>query len=293
MATEQDDDGKAPRQPAAADPATPTGARSRLLGDRAPVEDGGLPWLEPAAEAEGGGILSPRVLVGIGVAFVILFAVFIWFFYAHFAGQDQARVADVAPPLIAAPDTPYKERPADPGGMSIADQDKQVLEGGDSLPGQPLAKLAPPPEQPAPRPQAGGLGAGPPASAEEAEDPAKAILESARQQATEPAPASAPTPRPEPAPEPPQAAVPQAAESAYLVQLGAFSTAAKARAGWDIYAEKYPDQLADLTPDLEPVTVSGKTMVRLRGDGFASRAEAERRCASLKVLGQNCLVVAR
>ncbi|GAB4138700.1 MAG: hypothetical protein Tsb0016_04890 [Sphingomonadales bacterium] len=288
MATEQDDNGKAPQQPAA-EPAAPTGARSRLLGDRAPVEDGGLPWLEPAAEAESGGILSPRVLVGIGVAFVILFAVFIWFFYAHFAGQDQARVADVAPPLIAAPDAPYKERPDDPGGMSIADQDKQVLEGGGDLPGQPLAKLAPPPEQPAPRPQSGGLAAGPAETAEDAgnsvesgdtEDPAKAILEGARQQAAEPAP----QPQPQPA---------TAAETAYLIQLGAFSTAEKARAGWEIYTDKYPDQLADLAPDLEPVTVSGRTMVRLRGDGFASRAAAERRCASLKVLGQNCLVVAR
>ena len=284
MATGQDENGKAP-QPPAAEPAAPTSARSRLLGDRAAVEDGGLPWLEPAAEAEGGGILSPRVLVGIGVAFVILFAVFIWFFYAHFAGQDQARVADVAPPLIAAPETPYKGRPDDPGGMSIADQDKQVLEGGDDLPGQPLAKLAPPPEEPAPRPQAGGLADSPTAPVEDAEDPAKAILEGARQQAAQPAAA--------PATQPQEPSAPVATETAYLIQLGAFSTAAKASAGWDIYADKYADQLADLAPDLEPVTVGGKTMVRLRGAGFASRDDAERRCASLKVLGQNCLVVAR
>lgn len=268
------------------------GARSRLLGgqgrDGDGGDEGGLPWLEPVEDETAGGLLSPRVLAGIGVAFVILFAAFIWFFYAHFSSRDDARVADVAPELIEAPAQPYKVRPDDPGGMDIPDQDKYVLDG-EAPASQPLSRLAPGAETPAPRDVPGGYVTLPDEAPEtpeaiDAADSAQAILEAARQSSAG-----------SPAAPAPKAATPAAAapEKPFLIQLGAFSTREKAQAGWDIFAGKYPDQLGGLEADLERATIGGKDMVRLRAAGFATRDEAEKRCAALKVLGQNCLIVAR
>ncbi|MBL28812.1 MAG: hypothetical protein CMM50_14820 [Rhodospirillaceae bacterium] len=79
--------------------------------------------------------------------------------------EQPAPVIAVDVPLITAQQGPIKERPADPGGMQVPDQDKAVYDVLDGEIDEPvIEKLLPPPEEPIAKP------APPPAQvAEEAE----------------------------------------------------------------------------------------------------------------------------
>ena len=64
------------------------------------------------------------------------------------------------------------------------------------------------------------------------------------------------------------------AEDASLVQLGAFGSEASARTAWARIRASAPDALAGLTPRFEPVTVDGRSLVRLKVAVPASGAAA-------------------
>ena len=104
-----------------------------------------------------------------------------------------------------------------------------------------------------------------------------------------PAPAPAPAPvlvaaAPKPAPKPAAAAPAPRMGGSWRVQLGAFGVAANAERLWGQLAGN--PALAGTRKTLIP---SGK-VTRLLATGFASEAEANRACASLKQQGQACLV---
>nr|WP_295660720.1 SPOR domain-containing protein [Polymorphobacter sp.] len=73
------------------------------------------------------------------------------------------------------------------------------------------------------------------------------------------------------------------------LQLGAFSTEAKADAAWSAAVGHAP-ALASLSKRVEPIERDGKTLYRLRAGGVASKAAASELCAKVKAGGDACLV---
>ena len=76
--------------------------------------------------------------------------------------------------------------------------------------------------------------------------------------------------------------------SNFAVQLGAFSSDANARAGWQRLAVKFPSQLAGLTAAVVPVTVSGRRLYRLEAR-VTSQSAARGLCRELQQQSQGCL----
>ena len=99
-----------------------------------------------------------------------------------------------------------------------------------------------------------------------------------------PAPAAAPLPTARPA------AAAQSAAGRYRIQLGAFSTAARAQAEWLRALKQHPAQLSGLGHSVDQAVVSGHTLYRLQSS-FVSEASARSICAALQAHKQACVVV--
>jgi hypothetical protein len=95
-------------------------------------------------------------------------------------------------------------------------------------------------------------------------------------------PASVPSSPPPPPPPPP------VAQTNSAVQLGAFSSEANAREAWRQLSSRFRSQLSGLTPDIFPVTVSGRTLYRLEAR-VTSQSTAQRLCRQLQQHSQGCL----
>jgi cell division septation protein DedD len=91
-----------------------------------------------------------------------------------------------------------------------------------------------------------------------------------------------------PAPQPAQAAptAPAAASGPWRAQFGAFGVEANARNLWASLEKKHPALAAR-----QPYLVKSGNITRLQAGGFASKAEAEKLCATVRKDGQACLVV--
>ena len=74
-----------------------------------------------------------------------------------------------------------------------------------------------------------------------------------------------------------------------IIQLGAFSSEAKANAAWKALAGRFAF-LAPLTPVIAAATVDSGTVYRLRAQTAEPRAAAQI-CGRLRVAGETCLVV--
>ena len=84
-------------------------------------------------------------------------------------------------------------------------------------------------------------------------------------------------------------AVSVAPASQYVIQLGAYSTAANADRAWAIHAKRYP-LLQKYTETGSEVTLGGRKFHRVGATGFASATEARDICRKIKALGGQCLV---
>lgn len=76
------------------------------------------------------------------------------------------------------------------------------------------------------------------------------------------------------------------ADDASLVQLGAFGSEESARTAWARIRASAPEALAGLTPRFEPVTVDGRSLVRLKVAVPASGAAAV--CAAARIQDPWC-----
>lgn len=99
-----------------------------------------------------------------------------------------------------------------------------------------------------------------------------------------PPPAKTTPSAPPPKPASPPAAKPSG--GAWRVQLGAFSTEARARSQWQTLSPK-----VGALRSAQPYYVKAGAIVRLQAGGFASSADASRACADVKRAGGQCLPV--
>lgn len=249
-----------------------------------------LPWLEPVEDEDdvmpgrsGGWLKWALVLIGIVAVAVIA---------ATMLGRWHAQRSDIGT-LIKADPTPYKVKPADPGGLKVDSNDRisqRTGVGSDinspldlaAIPEQPIVGAGAPAGGPAPAPAPTPAQT---ASRPPAPKPAPPVAQTASAAAPKVLP---PAPKPEPKPAPALAAAaptPSVSGNGNTVQLGAFSTEAKAKAAWKALSKRF-GYLAPLTPVILPVKSDDATLYRLRATG----GPAASICARMKVAGEACAV---
>ncbi len=278
----------------------------RGMGGGGTAEEDRLPWLEPV-EDEGGdeGVSAGRLVAGLVVALVAL-GLIVGGVYWLKQRADGSPGANGDPTLIAAQPGAYKVKPTEPGGMDVkgqGDSSYAASEGADpdgkidlsAIPEAPIARDGKPAQQaagPTPAPAA-------PVKVVEAAKatPAPAPVKTVPLPASKPAPVVAPKPevakvappKPEPAKPAPakeeKAAAPSSGGS--QIQLGAFSSEAKANDAWKSLSGRF-GYLGALTKSVVPVTSNGKTVYRLRASAGGQGSSI---CSKLKIAGEACVVV--
>jgi hypothetical protein len=254
----------------------------RGLGDER--QDGQrLPWLEPVEDEEyypepqGGGGWLKWTIIGIAVLAVLVVA-------GVMLRGWHAQTSDVGT-LIKAESTPYKVRPADPGGLKVDNNDRVAQRTGVGSDINSPLDLAALPEEPIV-----GAGARLPQAQPQTQTSAapqqSGPVKAASTDDAKPKPAETVAPKPEQAAPSPPTSPADTGSGGGMAQLGAFSTEAKAREAWKTLSKRF-SYLAPLTPVILPVKSGDATLYRLRASG----GPAASICARLKVAGEACAVV--
>ena len=81
------------------------------------------------------------------------------------------------------------------------------------------------------------------------------------------------------------------AEGTRLVQLGAFDSAALARAEWARLTSRFPDYFTGRAPVIQQASSGGSAFFRLRAHGFEDLAASRRFCAALTAQNAPCIPV--
>ena len=213
------------------------------------VPDERLPWLESDEEGDEPTRFATGRLIGLGLILLVALVVLvggIWFMASR--GLSEGPAPDGS--LIAAPESPYKERPADPGGKTFAGTgDTSYAVGAGKEVEAKLATAAPPP----------------PAATVPVATPANAP---SRPSPTETAAASLP--------------------AGTAVQVGAYSTRADAEAGWRRLSGQ-TDVLSGVSHRIFVGRADIGTVYRLQAVG-GDKAGAQALCSRLKAAGIACQV---
>lgn len=264
-------------------------------------DDSALPWLEPVEveEEPGETYVSRNWLIGMVTLFLLLLGGGIYFLYDYFGPNSD--YSDRIVPLVRAPVEPYRVPAGPAGNVSIDGEGEQSFDVAAGLePSSPI-DLDAVPEAPLPRAPLSAEGGdvailnppvpartAPPASASAS---APATASAAPKNILPPAPKSAPVAAPKPVAKPAPAPASAASATGGLgLQLGAFSSSAKADAAWKQFTSRY-GYLAPLQKQLQPLSRDGKTLYRLVAKGVGSKAEADQLCAKLRIAGESCMVV--
>lgn len=213
-----------------------------------------LPWLAPVEDEDEPQAISARRMLR-ALSLVLLAAAIVAGAFFWLGHREQA--VSGPPQLIKAPSTPYKVKPANPGGLDISGESETAFEtsaGEDKDSRLDLNKL---PETPVARPHK--------VEPEVASNPAPASPGAAAKTSTS------------------EEAKP-AGGSGSVVQLGAFANQAQAERAWAALSSRFPSVAA-----LNKMIVPFSGGIRLRA-GAASAADAKQVCQTLKAAGENCFV---
>ena len=250
-------------------------------------------WLQPLPEefASDGDMTGRRMLVAaLTVIILAIFGGLIW--YSYMEGSNNGPV-----PVVRADNSVVKEKPENPGGLDVPDQDKRVfnrvasdgVENDENL--GPSAEL--PVERPAQKSLAQkSLAQKPPVVEEVAQDqsPPEETLPVA-ENTSEP-----PVLKPEDIAKEVAAIAPsvEGMKDGLLIQLGAFGKQEAAKNLWNKLYKGNKVLLEGLKPDIMMIDLGKKgVLYRLRGGLVASRPDADKICAALKAKQQACIVVAK
>ena len=229
---------------------------------RAAYDDEGLPWLEAVADEDGPRGVSARkmlaMLLMVGVAAALVSATF------FLIGRRDVGPTSGPPELIKADARPYKVKPTDPGGLDVTGDSETAFAtsaGGDTDAQIDMNAVADAPiERPKPKPVVVAVVPTPDTKA----------------------PVRLPVVKPAP-----NVLV---AASGTVVQLGAFSSGAKAEAAWQALTGRFAT-LSAMTKIVVPVSNgSGGSLYRLRA-GAPTPADAKSLCQALRVAGESCVVI--
>lgn len=244
--------------------------------------DDDAPWLaeaEPAQAPRGISGFWKLVIALTGIALVAL--VLVLLLGRRDTGSTEGYMEAAQAPLIEADPGPYKTVPTDPRGLDVPGEGEMIYEAGqgaaptsvidpNAVPEEPIGRprdllpqgADPAPAAPAPAPATAG------ATPPQAPAPMAAPAPAAKPLPAKPVAAPPPPPKPPvakantPAPVPvPPPKPPAAKAQAGLVQLGAFSSRAKAESEWARLAGR-----AMLSGrSIDAIERDGQTLYRLRG----------------------------
>jgi len=217
----------------------------------------------------------PMTLIVSGVVLLVMIV------GVAFAYRVGARHSGQAPQVVGTPVAETKAAASGAAESSDTAAGLQVYKTEGTPPNEMKSPttLAPPPEQPAPRPT-----------------PTKPVVQAdlrpAQPSVAAPPPvALKPATKPAKPPQTIDAAVDQStSESGSVAQIGAFSSQALAEKGWNDVAALQPGKMAGKTKKVEVASRDGKTFYRAFVGGFASRSDASAFCASLVAAGKGCIV---
>ena len=236
-----------------------------------PDDEDRLPWLEPVEEEpEEGGISTGRLILWAVAALLLIGMVVGGYFWMR--GNDRAASGEGA--LIEAPDSYYKERPAAEAPATRDDEIVYSASKGDDL--NSMIDISGAAETPVnvDRPPAAAPASPPAAKAAQPRAPAAKA-------ATGPA-----LPKAVKAPPKPPEEAPAPSSGGSTIQLGAFSSPAKANAAWKSLSGRF-SFLSGLTQSVAPVQSGDKTLYRLRASG----GNAGDLCGRLRTAGESCSVI--
>ena len=227
-----------------------------------------LPWLEPAEpieEIEPVPLQKVLALVGLGL---VLLAVIIgggWWLKSN--GSSASGGGDAT--LIAAPEGPYKIPANEADAKKFGTDGKKFAGEGDAVYAE--------------SDNVNSTGRIDPSRA-----PEMPITEVVKAKPPAPKPAAPAKPGETKAPPPPaQTSAP--ALTGARVQVGAYNSKAIAEEAWKRLGKRF-EELSGARHAIEPVTVGGRTLYRLRiGAGDAAGANAI--CGRLRVAGETCWIV--
>ncbi|WP_156679904.1 SPOR domain-containing protein [Sphingomonas profundi] len=267
-------------------------------------EEDRLPWLEPVEDEQPEpGVAPGKLIAAVVVALLALGLIVGGLFWLRQPGTP-AQVAGGDGDLITAPKGDYKVAPNEPGGMNVAGEGDATYAASQGTPVDAAIDISKQPEAPV----AAGARTPPATKTASAEPvrtvpvPASTAVDTATPKptaakpaapVTKPAtPVSAPTPKPVAKPvevaKKPEAAKP-ATGGGPAVQLGAFSTAAKAQSAWSDLSGRFP-ALRSLSHSVTLAEVGGKKLYRLRATG-GSGTKASAVCRALTSAKEACTVV--
>jgi len=232
------------------------------MSDRhAAFDEEGLPWLEAVADEDGPrGVSAKKMLAAL---LLVAAAVALVAGTAFVLGRRAVGPTSGPPELIKADPRPYKIKPSDPGGLDVAGESQTAFATSAGADTDAQIDMNAMSETPVARPE-----------------PTPKRLPS--NETREPVPDTAP-----PATPPEAAPAASTGGAGSVIQLGAFSSAAKAEAAWKALTARF-GTLGAMTKIVIPV--SGGTLYRLRA-GAPSPADAKAMCQTLRVAGENCVVI--
>lgn len=228
--------------------------QDRTVTDSRAAHDPDLPWLQEVEDEDGPrGISGRAMLIGFVAVLLAAAAVAGGFFWL---GSREPVVTSAAPELIRAPQTPYKVKPDDPGGLDVTGESQTTFEtsaGQDidarlAIPGEPDAPTAVPPKRLPPNE----------------------------------------TKKPLPAEEPPPPPPPPSGESGSVIQLGAYRNTAQAERAWTALSTRF-GAVSGLTKMVVPYSAGGSSGYRLRA-AAASPEQAREVCRALQAAGESCFI---
>ncbi|TZG27732.1 SPOR domain-containing protein [Sphingomonas montanisoli] len=255
-----------------------------------PDDEERLPWLEPVEEdyEEERGLSPAKIAIGVIILLVVIGMIAGSVLWLRGRG-DVAASGDGS--VIRAPDDYYKQRPENPGGMDVGSGDEIVYSAsqGNEVASEVDTRGAAEAPINVDRAQAPVTVAIPPSRTAQAGLPPAATAPAKTADAAVPTKVAPPVAKPA-APKPvaaaPVASAPAPASGGSMVQLGAFSSPAKANSAWKSLSGRF-SFLSGLTQSVAPVQSGDKTLYRLRASG----GDARNICARLKTAGESCSVI--
>ncbi len=236
------------------------------------------------------------LILALAVGVMLVFGAVIWNTY-----RAGVRDTDGGVPSVMADTTPYKRKPADPGGVTVPDTDKRFYDQIDASERKPIETASLPTSPPTGelllsggppadlRPQAPDLAEMP--AAQNAVEPL--VAESAPNAVT--TVALSPASPPEALVDAPQPSAPQfafSASGAYLVQVAAFRSEEAAEDSWRKAVAAQPGLYRGSAKHIQKADLGAKgVFYRLRIGAFEERSEAAAFCEALKASGSPCIVV--
>jgi len=241
------------------------------------LDEDRLPWLEPAEnEARSSGSGGAGTLVAALIAALVALGLVVGgVFWLRDRGHVDAGSGEGE--LIAAPAGAYKVKPAEPGGMKVEGQGDAAYAASTGKTPDAAIDISAVPEAPLKRP----------AAVKTAEATAAAVTTAPAKAAEKPI--AAPKVETAKADTADAETADAAPVSGGVIQLGAFSSEANARAAWKAMSSRFA-YLKPFSGGVTPVTSGKGTLYRLRA---TTGSEANTICGKLKVAGETCAVVSK